>query len=116
MKCQVFFARPWKDLEKAPLIACMGEVIKAPSNRLLSGSSSKNPPGQTQAPAPNGLIDLWAQMFLLDQGAALGRTLGGYRDQYFRVTKYAAVTLCNGPPAPGPKPKFTDGWKACVYR
>lgn len=39
--------------------------------------------GLTGTPAPNGLIDLWSQVYLLDQGEALGSTLGGYRDRYF---------------------------------
>ena len=40
--------------------------------------------GLTGTPAPNGLIDLWAQMYLLDSGKALGKTLTGYRDTYFK--------------------------------
>lgn len=40
--------------------------------------------GLTGTPAPNGLIDLWPQMYLLDRGKALGTTLGGYRDEYFK--------------------------------
>ena len=43
--------------------------------------------GLTGTPAPNGLLDLWPQMYLLDQGAALGRTLSGYRDEYFTPGK-----------------------------
>lgn len=39
--------------------------------------------GLTGTPAPNGLLDLWPQMYLLDRGQALGKTLGGYRDMYF---------------------------------
>ena len=39
--------------------------------------------GLTGTPAPNGLLDLWPQMYLLDKGQALGKTLGGYRDMYF---------------------------------
>lgn len=37
----------------------------------------------TGTPAPNSLMDLWAQIFLLDSGARLGRTLGEYRRKYF---------------------------------
>jgi len=33
---------------------------------------------------PNGLIDLWAQMFLLDFGVRLDKNIGGYRARYFR--------------------------------
>lgn len=37
----------------------------------------------TGTPAPNGLIDLWAQIYLLDGGERLGKTIGGYRQRYF---------------------------------
>lgn len=39
--------------------------------------------GLTGTPAPNGLIDLWPQVYLLDQGERLGKTVSGYRDRYF---------------------------------
>ena len=39
--------------------------------------------GLTGTPSPNGLLDLWPEMYLLDEGKALGRTLTGYRDTYF---------------------------------
>lgn len=37
----------------------------------------------TGTPTPQGLIDLWSQVYLLDQGEALGRTLTAYREKYF---------------------------------
>jgi SNF2 family DNA or RNA helicase len=37
----------------------------------------------TGTPSSNGLEDLWAQIYLLDGGARLGKTLGAYRDKYF---------------------------------
>jgi SNF2 family DNA or RNA helicase len=39
--------------------------------------------GLTGTPAPNGLIDLWAQVYLLDQGERLGETSTAYKDRYF---------------------------------
>lgn len=39
--------------------------------------------GLTATPAPNGLMGLWSQMYLLDRGDRLGKTLGGYREKYF---------------------------------
>ncbi|MBC2418418.1 DEAD/DEAH box helicase [Clostridium beijerinckii] len=39
--------------------------------------------GLTGTPAPNSLIDLWPQLYLLDGGQRLGRTITGYREQYF---------------------------------
>ena len=37
----------------------------------------------TGTPAPNSLMDLWSQIFLLDRGERLGRTIGEYRRKYF---------------------------------
>lgn len=39
--------------------------------------------GLTGTPAPNGYMDLWAQVFLLDRGRRLGTTLTEFRDRYF---------------------------------
>ena len=39
--------------------------------------------GLTGTPAPNGLIDLWSQIYLLDRGERLGKFIGQYRDRYF---------------------------------
>lgn len=39
--------------------------------------------GLTGTPQPNGPIDLWPQIYLLDQGKRLGRTLTEYRGRYF---------------------------------
>lgn len=39
--------------------------------------------GLTGTPAPNGYMDLWPELFLIDGGAALGKTLGAYRQEYF---------------------------------
>ena len=35
--------------------------------------------GLTGTPAPNSLIDLWPEIYLLDMGQRLGRFIGGYR-------------------------------------
>ena len=37
----------------------------------------------TGTPAPNGLEDLWAQIYLLDAGERLGRTISSYREAFF---------------------------------
>ena len=41
----------------------------------------------TGTPAPNTLMDVWAQMYLLDGGERLGRTLTEYRTRYFTPNK-----------------------------
>ncbi|MDF2902384.1 MAG: chromatin-remodeling complex subunit snf22 complex subunit snf22 [Bacillus sp. (in: firmicutes)] len=40
--------------------------------------------GLTGTPAPNSLIDLWPQLYLLDQGERLGKTVSGYKERYFQ--------------------------------
>lgn len=39
--------------------------------------------GLTGTPAPNGLADLWAQIYCLDMGARLGKSVSRYREAYF---------------------------------
>lgn len=43
--------------------------------------------GLTGTPAPNGLIDLWSQIYLMDRGERLGKTITNYRSTYFRPGK-----------------------------
>ena len=40
--------------------------------------------GLTGTPSPNGLLDLWAEIYLLDRGERLGHTIGAYREKWFR--------------------------------
>lgn len=39
--------------------------------------------GLTGTPSPNGMLDLWAQVYLLDSGARLGRSFYGFRNTFF---------------------------------
>lgn len=49
--------------------------------------SFKRVVGLTGSPAPNGLIDLWSQIYLLDRGERLGKFITRYREDYFRPGK-----------------------------
>lgn len=51
--------------------------------------------GLTGTPTPNGLIDLWAQVYLLDQGARLEKTIGKYREIYFDPGQRNRTTIFN---------------------
>lgn len=62
----------------------------------------------TGTPVPNGLLDLWAQVYLLDQGQALGKTYSAYRDTFFNPTVHV-----NGRPVAW-EPK--TGAKEEIYR
>lgn len=43
--------------------------------------------GLTGTPTPNGLKDLWAQVYCLDMGARLGRTVTGFLSRWFSYGK-----------------------------
>ncbi len=49
--------------------------------------------GLTGTPAPNGLMDLWAEIGILDMGQRLGRFIGGYRERYFMPDKRNQTTI-----------------------
>lgn len=40
--------------------------------------------GLTGTPSPNGLMDLWSEVYLLDGGERLEKRFGGFRERYFR--------------------------------
>lgn len=51
--------------------------------------------GLTGTPAPNGLLDLWSQIFLLDKGQRLGESYSRYRDTYFNPGKRDGYVVFN---------------------
>ena len=40
----------------------------------------------TGTPSPNGLMDLWGQMWFIDAGASLGRTFSAFKDRWFQAS------------------------------
>ncbi|MEE1400910.1 MAG: DEAD/DEAH box helicase [Oscillospiraceae bacterium] len=63
--------------------------------------------GLTGTPRPNGMEDLWPEVYLLDQGQRLGRTLGIFRGKYLIPEKM------NGPVVYSYRPR--EGAEAEVY-
>lgn len=63
-------------------------------------TGSKRVIGLTGTPAPNGLIDLWSQMYLIDGGERLGKTVTGYRERYFVPNQRNQTTVFNYKPKP----------------
>jgi SNF2 family DNA or RNA helicase len=53
----------------------LGQVAHTHVNRFI---------GLTGTPAPNGVKDLWGQIWFLDQGARLGRTFSAFEQRWFR--------------------------------
>ena len=49
--------------------------------------------GLTGTPAPNGLIDLWAQMYCIDHGERLGKSISRYREAYFETHKWNNIIV-----------------------
>lgn len=59
--------------------------------------------GLTGTPSPNGLMDLWAQVYLLDRGERLGKTLGAYREKYFKAGARSGYVVYKWIPIRGAK-------------
>ena len=55
----------------------------------------------TGTPRPRSLLDLWAQVYLLDGGQRLGRTISAYRDRFFVPDKRSRTTIFSYAPKPG---------------
>lgn len=57
--------------------------------------------GLTGTPAPNGLLDLWAEVYLLDEGKRLGKRITHYRERYFEPDQRDRDHVFNYAPKPG---------------
>jgi len=59
----------------------------------MASPSMRRVVGLTGTPAPNGLIDLWAELYCVDMGARLGRFFTKYRDTYFDVHTWNNIVV-----------------------
>ena len=107
---------------------CDNELVRWPFDMVVvdESSSFKNPQSRrfkalrrmrwlmgrvvllTGTPSPNGLMDLWSQMELLDYGERLGRTLTMYRQRYFRPGKHNGHVVYEWIPKAGAREQITD--------
>ena len=55
----------------------------------------------TGTPAPNGLMDLWAQIYLLDGGQRLGKRITDFRERYFEPDERGRDVVYSYAPKPG---------------
>lgn len=62
----------------------------------------------TGTPDPHGLMDLWAQVYLLDGGQRLGRTITAYRDAYFLPDKRNGAIIYSYKPKAGAEKAITE--------
>lgn len=64
--------------------------------------------GLTGTPRPNGLEDLWPEIYLLDQGTRLGRTLGAFRSKYLTPEKMNGHIVYSYRARPGAEEEIYD--------
>ena len=57
--------------------------------------------GLTGTHSPNGLIDLWAEIGILDMGQRLGRFIGGFRERFFVPDKRSREMVFSYKPREG---------------
>lgn len=73
--------------QKTLLVVDEASSIKNPSSarfRALAWFPWARVLELTGTPAPQGIADIWPQIYLLDRGASLGRTITAFRTQYMR--------------------------------
>ena len=61
----------------------------------------------TGTPAPNGLMDLWPQVKLLDGGERLGATITQYREAYFRAGAHNGAVVYEYVPRRGAREQIS---------
>ena len=73
--------------------------------------------GLTGTPTSNGLMDLWAEIGIMDGGERLGRFIGRYRDAYFKAGSMNPQTGVVFPmfPAGERRSRFTRGSATSLY-
>ena len=64
--------------------------------------------GLTGTPRPNGVEDLWPELYLLDQGARLGRTLGAFRARYLLPNRMSGHIVYDYRPKDGAEAEIYD--------
>lgn len=67
---------------------------------------SKRVIGLTGTPAPNSYIDLWPQLYLLDRGARLGKTITIFRDQFCIGKRWPSMPVTLYEIRPGAEPEI----------
>ena len=82
-------AKRWKALRR----------VRGRINRII---------GLTGTPRPNGIEDLWAEIYLLDQGVRLGRTLSSFRARYLLPDKMNGYIVYSYRPREGAEDAVYD--------
>ena len=67
----------------------------------------------TGTPVPNGLLDLFGQIYILDRGRALGKFITHYKNEYFMQTGWSGW---NWSPMPGAYERIIDRIKPLILQ
>lgn len=72
--------------------------FKSPKSRRFKAMKITSPTfrrvvGLTGTPAPNGLVDLWAQLYCIDLGDRLGKFVTRYRETYFNEYRWNNIVV-----------------------
>lgn len=65
----------------------------------------------TGTPAPNGLVNLWGLVYIIDQGERLGRTREAFMDRWFEQNQYTYEVK----PKPGAEKEIMDRIKDIMF-
>ena len=87
-----YFEKPKKKFPFDMLVIDESSSFKNPQAKRFKAMRKMRPLFKrivilTGTPAPNTLMDIWAQMYLLDGGDRLGKTLTEFRCRYFTPDK-----------------------------
>ncbi len=75
-------------------------TFKNPSSQRFKAIRKKQPlikrfVGLTGTPSPNSLLDLWAQVYLIDRGERLETSFSRYRERFFKPTHQVSDHVFN---------------------
>lgn len=88
-------------------------TFKNPSSQRFKAIKKKLPlvkrfVGLTGTPSPNSLLDLWAQVYLIDSGERLETSFSRYRERFFRPTHQVSEHVFNW--------ELRDGSEEKIYK
>ncbi|MCE5626438.1 DEAD/DEAH box helicase [Staphylococcus pseudintermedius] len=88
-------------------------TFKNPSSQRFKAIRKKLPLvkrfiGLTGTPSPNSLLDLWAQVYLIDSGERLEKSFSKYRERFFRPTHELSPYVFNW--------ELKDGSEGLIYK
>ena len=71
--------------------------------------------GLTGTPAPRGIPDLWAQIYLIDSGERLGRTLGVFRERFLYPERSNGFTVYSWGVQQGAQEEIERRLETCCF-